>query len=178
MNSLDWRIKRLTQDTVLDTSFDCGNTELNGFLLEDAKDYQKRHLATTYIAASKGSILGYFSLSNDKMDLDDSDKPTWRRIKASFPYSKHRKDYPAIKIGRFGIDRRCQKKRLGSILINLIKEMFSRPDLRSGCTFLTVDALQEAIPFYQKNGFKRLSPSTAASSNTTELLYYDLSQLF
>ena len=48
-------------------------------------------------------VLAYFSVSNDKISVPDSDKTTWRKIKALFPHSKHRSDYPAVKIGRLAV---------------------------------------------------------------------------
>lgn len=39
-------------------------------------------------------IVVYFSVSNDKISIPESDKATWKKIKKSFPHSKHRTDYP------------------------------------------------------------------------------------
>lgn len=39
-------------------------------------------------------IVVYFSVSNDKISIPGSDKATWKKIKKSFPHSKHRTDYP------------------------------------------------------------------------------------
>ena len=41
-------LKRLTQDHEF-KPFDCGNQDLNDFLLKDSKLYQKNLLAVTYI---------------------------------------------------------------------------------------------------------------------------------
>ena len=49
---------------------------------------------------------------------------------------------------------------------------------RTGCAFITVDALPDAISFYQKNGFKFLQASSSIdSAKDTIPMYYDLSQL-
>ena len=89
------RVVRLTQDYVF-KSFDCGNQDLNSFLLSDSKAYAKRLLSVTYILETDEDIVAYFSVSNDKISVPDSDKATWRKIKSLFPHSKHRSDYPAV----------------------------------------------------------------------------------
>lgn len=49
---IDFDIVRLTKDhNVL--AFDCGNKDINDFLMEDAYDYQEGLLAVTYLALNK-----------------------------------------------------------------------------------------------------------------------------
>ena len=98
------RVVRLTQDYQF-KSFDCGNQDLNDFLLSDSKPYLQKLLSVTYILETDDDIVAYFSVSNDKISVPDSDKATWRKIKALFPHSKHRSDYPAVKIGRLDVLR-------------------------------------------------------------------------
>jgi hypothetical protein len=93
------KIVRLTQEHAF-KPFDCGEGDLNDFLLQDAKQYAKGLLAVTYVIEDEESTVAFFSLSNDRISLLESDKATWRRIRASFPHRKHRSDYPAVKIGR------------------------------------------------------------------------------
>ena len=65
----------------------------------------------------------------------------------------------------------------GRLVVNFVKDTFITNN-RTGCAFVTVDALKEAIPFYKKNGFKFLKPSEAESSGKdTVPMYYDLTQL-
>ena len=93
------KIQRLTQDYIF-KDFDCGNEDLNDFLFHDSKRYLKSRLAVTYIIESEDTTIGYFSLSNDKLTIREVDKSSWRRIKQLFSHSKHRCDYPAVKVGR------------------------------------------------------------------------------
>ena len=50
---------RLTDDYPLE-SFDCGDEDLNDFLLNDAKEFQKKQIAYTYILEDDRKILAYF----------------------------------------------------------------------------------------------------------------------
>lgn len=158
-------------------AFDCGNSDLNDFLLSDAKNYAKRLLSVTYLIENENEIIAFFSVSNDRISIRESDKAVWRKIKKEFPYSKHRSDYPAVKIGRLGVNLTHQTSHIGTYILDFVKKTFITNN-RTGCAFITVDSLPSAIPFYQKNGFKFLK--TSANSQSTENtipMYYDLSQL-
>lgn len=51
MNLSDFRLIRLTQEYEI-KPFDCGDSDLNDFLFNDSKNYQKELLAVTYIIES------------------------------------------------------------------------------------------------------------------------------
>ncbi len=169
------RVVRLTQDYQF-KSFDCGNQDLNDFLLSDSKPYLNKLLSVTYILENDDDIVAYFSVSNDKISIPDSDRATWRRIKALFPHSKHRSDYPAVKIGRLAVNIKYRNNGIGSDILNFVKQFFISNN-RTGCSFITVDALREAIYFYLKNDFKYLDKASANSNSDTCLMYYDLTKL-
>ena len=61
-------------------SFDCGDEDLNDFLFNDAKAFQKKQIAYTYILEDNGKILAYFCLLNDKISRQDSSNTMWKRI--------------------------------------------------------------------------------------------------
>ena len=150
------KIVRLTQEHTF-KPFDCGEDDLNDFLLQDAKQYAKGLLAVTYVIEDDDMTVAFFSLSNDRISLAESDKATWRRIRNSFPHRKHRSDYPAVI----------------TEIIDFVKHTFITSN-RTGCCFVTVDALRSAVPFYENNGFK---PLRKVNEGETIPMYYDLTQL-
>ena len=166
------RIVRLTQEHTF-KPFDCGEDDLNDFLLQDAKQYAKGLLAVTYVIEDDDMTVAFFSLSNDRISLAESDKATWRRIRNSFPHRKHRSDYPAVKIGRLGVNVGAQHQHIGTDIIDFVKQTFITKN-RTGCCFVTVDALRSAVPFYENNGFK---PLRKVNEGETIPMYYDLTQL-
>ncbi len=97
------QLLRLTDDYPLG-SFDCGDEDLNEFLLNDAKAFQKKQIAYTYILEDDKKILAYFCLLNDKISRQDSSNSIWKRIKKEFPIDNQFSSYPALKIVRFAID--------------------------------------------------------------------------
>lgn len=172
----DFRIIKLSENYQL-KPFDCGDLDLNNFLVEDASYYQKRLLSVTYLMESDRYTVAYFSVSNDKISIPESDKATWRKIKKRFPYAKHRNDYPAVKIGRLAVNKEFQHEHLGSDILWFIKKMFITNN-RTGCGFITVDALQAAVPFYMRNGFEFLRKEDLENhDDKTVLLFYDLYSL-
>lgn len=57
-----------------------------------------------------------------------------------------------MKIGRLGVDKEFRGQHIGSDILSFVKRLFVT-DNRTGCAFVTVDALRSAIPFYIRNGF-------------------------
>ena len=141
--------------------FDCGDNDLNDFLLKDAKDYQRRLLAVTYLIEN---------------EVNESTKSVWRKIKRNFPRSKHRRDYPAVKIGRLAVNKSYQGLQIGTIVMNYLKNLFKSRS-RTGCAYLTVDALSKAVGFYEKNGFDYLCDKVSGQDYPTRLMYFDINRL-
>ncbi|MBO4371274.1 MAG: GNAT family N-acetyltransferase [Paludibacteraceae bacterium] len=158
--------------------FDCGDADLNDFLSTDAILYYKVRLATSYILEEKekGTVIGYFSLANDRISLTDfpSNSAYNRFRKQYFVHGKMFKSYPALKICRLATDSRFQKEGIGSTIINMIVASYKN-DSKAGCRFITVDAYANALDFYYKHHFSPLSKEDEGAE--TRLLYFDLEQL-
>lgn len=166
---------RLSEDHPI-LPFDCGDADLNDFLLTDAKPAGSTLLATTYLIEFEGGTRAFFSLSNDKISYEDCDSN--RRFKKLFQSklakSKQFKSYPAVKIGRFAIDLTMQKNGLGTKLLDYIKGSFVNNN-KTGCMYITVDAYRQSLAFYSKNDFVFLNSNDEGQE--TRLMYYDLGQL-
>ena len=59
-------LHRLQPSTEI-SSFDCGNKDLNDFLLEDSKKYLSQLLAVTYLLRNNSNVVAYFSVLNDSI---------------------------------------------------------------------------------------------------------------
>lgn len=181
MNNL--RVRRFNAGTDTLKPFDCGNADLNGFLVEsdpsvpNATQYEAELMAVTYVLEDRDSnaVLAYFSLLNDKIDRDISDRNVWNHLSRIIPNAKRRRSYPAVKIGRLAVSSLMKSKGLGTFILYFIKEWFLERS-QTGCRFITVDALKEALPFYQKNHFVILENRRANDSDTI-LMYFDLMTL-
>lgn len=166
---------RLTTDYEL-KPFDCGDADLNGFLLNDAKLYAEKNLAFTYLLlGEQGEIIAYYSLLNDKISKRDTNNATWRKLKKMFPHQKHFNSYPAIKIGRFAVSTAYKGQGLGSELMASIKSDVSENANYSAFRFLTVDAYLSAVPFYERNDFKMMLSDD--DDEHTRMMYFDIVHL-
>lgn len=89
-------------------SFDCGDADLNEFILNESIFYRKALLAVSYIVEELPSRqpLAYFSLANDRISLSDFDNKTEFNCfrKHRFVNEKRLKSYPAGKVCRLGVD--------------------------------------------------------------------------
>lgn len=159
-------------------SFDCGDTDLNDFILHESPYYRKALLAVSYVLEIEDSkeVVAYFSLANDRVSLTDFENNTefnrFRRHR--FVNEKRLKSYPAVKICRLGTELSVRGLGIGTSLLNMIKSLFL-DDNKTGCRFITVDAYAGAIPFYLKNGFAPLTTDDA--NEHTRLLYFDLDEV-
>lgn len=160
--------------------FDCGDTDLNGFLFEDSKNYLSELMAVTYLIESQEQTVAYFCLLNDKVTFDTSDtrkKSFWNRFnrRNSIPNNKRRQNYPAVKIGRLAVNKEFCGQRIGRFILDSVKSrLLDKNDI--GCRFITVDAYDSAFKFYEKNGFEFLSDED--ESESTRLMYFDLKSLY
>ncbi len=179
INNSSLVIARLEKGEVV-KSFDCGDDDLNDFILNESVLYRKEKLAVTYVLEDQNDtehekVVAFFSLSNDRISLSDFDSKTkYNRFSRRFNNRKRLKSYPAAKIGRLGVDVSVKGLGLGHRILNFIKFYFTA-DNKTGCRFITVDAYAAAVPFYLHNGFVPLNDEDI--DELTRLLYFDLNDL-
>ncbi len=173
----DFQLIRLKSDTNI-LPFDCGDTDLNGFLFDDAKKYLNELLATTFILQDNNKTVAYFNYLNDKIshtDLDNNKEKFIERISSLLPVGKNKfTSYPAVKIGRLAVDNEYKGQNIGKEILNFTKGLFVNNN-RTGCKFITVDAYKASLKFYEKNDFIYLSSRDKKSD--TRLMYFNLESL-
>ena len=92
-------VKLEERDTV--KSFDCGDEDLNDFILHESPLYRKEKLAVTCVLKEADDLVNehikaFFSLSNDRISISDFDNKTkYNRFSRRFNNHKRLKSYPA-----------------------------------------------------------------------------------
>lgn len=171
--------------------FSCGDDDLDDFFHNNALPYAVQHLGKTYVFLNNDSgateIVAFFTVSNDSIKTTFIPKNSTNRVQRKVPGLKHLRTYPAVLIGRLGVNRKFQGNGfgIGRQVVNYIKLWFLDDDNKTGCRFLVVDAYNkpEILSFYERNGFKYLYASeqdekdaTLFDSQTihTRLMFLDL----
>ncbi len=171
------------------SKFECESDDLNDFLKNDALKQQNEKLNLTKLITCDGEIIGFVSLLTDSMKLklmkDEIEK---EKIKGKLNISENN-TIPAIKIGRFAIDKKYTGKGLGtyflrSILANILKISENNVGLR----FVSVDGYASAFNFYVSNNkfktlksdekiLKKINTIKKHDPTRTFYLYLDLKEL-
>ena len=166
---------RKLDDNIFVSAFDCGDDDLNDFIINEIHFYKNQFLAMPYVITPKDEpekVLAYFTLANDKISVTDfpSNSQFNKFKRDNFNREKHLRSYPSVKIGRLAISKTMQNQGIGTYLLKFIK-MYFVADNKTGCRFITLDAYRGATKFYQKNGFNFLQKE---DKNPTQLMYFDL----
>jgi len=179
LNLFDFNFIELT-DTINLSGFECGENDINNFLKEDALKYQKEKLANTFLfVGDDNHIVAYFCISNDclvdKGEAKGFTNSIFNRLhrKTHIPNAKRIKQYPAIKVGRLGVDSKYQRCGIVYELMDFIKG-FSIENHKAACRFLLLDALnkERQIKYYKKNGFEFLLDEDEKEDN--RIMYFDM----
>ncbi len=128
--------------------FDGGRQELNDWLRKVARQHQDKGLSKTFVATREDApdrILGYYALT--LAELENRHLPeAWR--------NKLPRRIPGVRLGRLAVDRRCQGKGLGELLLIDALTRTRRIYTEAGGIGLFVDAIdEEAAGFYRRFGF-------------------------
>ena len=172
-----FQIRRLGIEERVAT-FNCGDEDLNDFIINEALPYRRAMLAVTYVFEHKQTkqVAAFFSLAHDKVSISDFENNTeFNRFRHKrFINEKRLRSYPAIKLCRFGVDESVIGHQIGSNIIKYIKTLYALNN-RAGCRFLTVDAYNSAVPFYEHNGFLPLGESSV--DQPTKAMFFDLNDI-
>ena len=160
--------------------FDCGDEDLNDFLLNKSIEFTKEHLATTFVIENSEITVAYYSIFNDSVNtqqIEFASKTAFKRFLSDLVThpKRHLKSYPAIKIGRLGVTNAIQRGGLGKMIVNSIIDLAIDTNENCACKIITVDAYSQSLAFYEKLGFKYFSDKDAG--NDTRQMYLNLTPI-
>ena len=169
--------------------FDCGHDDLNEFFTNDSQNYSIQLLGKSYcflLDENPKEIVCAFTISNDSIKTNFLPNNRKKRVNKEIPRIKHFRSYPAVLIGRLGVNNKYKKNGFGRELMDFIKSWFIDPENKTGCRFVVVDSYNEDIPlaYYQRNSFEFLFSSSEQEKEymglpkdyelKTRLMYFDL----
>ena len=157
------------------SNFTCGVDDLDEFLKCDALDQQNQNLNVTYLAVHKNEILGYVSISADKIECKKINK----KIEVKYPF------YPSVKICRLAVNQKYKGIGLGNEILASICGLIKNLSKELGVKFITVDAYLNAYEFYKKNSFtpkrihniKKLERKAKRNETTSIFMYKSIKKI-
>lgn len=183
---------RLNSDIIANCCrFECGNQDLDEFFNQDALLYEEELIGKTYcwlLRDKPDTILAMFTIANDSIKTHDIPNNIRNRIQRHVANPKRGRTYPAVLIGRLGVNKSYQAKGLhiGTQVMDFLKKWFRSEDNKTGCRFIVVDAVNAdmTLKFYQNNGFRPIYSSAESEMSyfhipegdilRTRMMYYDL----
>lgn len=162
----DCQFARVTHGLVSNCKlFSCGDPDLDDFFYSDALAYEKDLMGKTYCWVLKEDIahvVGFITLANAGIQTTHMPNNPKRHLHKSIAYNKQGRTYPAVLIGRIAVAREFQGKefRVGSQMMDFVKDWFVADDNKTGCRYMLVDAMNSGhtLNYYERNGFKPLFP--------------------
>lgn len=138
-------------------TFDCGVSELNQFLQQQARQKTAKHISKTYVACDEKTpnrIVGYHTLTGYSVTTPPEHKD----------YKKYPHPLNAVKLARLAVDRSYQGHRLGEkLLINAIYKTVLVEQQISVIGLFVDPMTPEVVPFYQQYGFLSADPGKSPS---------------
>lgn len=107
-------------------------------------------------------IIAMITLANASIQTTHLPNNPKRHLHKAIAYNKQGRTYPAVLIGRLGVNIEFQGNsfRIGAQIMDFIKDWFISIDNKTGCRFIIVDAVNNmrTLAYYERNGFKPLFP--------------------
>ena len=158
---------------ILLDSFETYQRDLKDFLLEDALRSQELYISNTFLFFDRSEytkyklkssnefhselrLLGYVSILNDSIRLDEDLKEEFGKIGIEY------KSLPALKIGRLCVNNIFLGRGIGSSILTWAVHRAAFLNQNVACRFITLDAkrhqdnTKDSFHFYKRYGFKIL----------------------
>jgi len=138
------KIRRLSYRADI-KNFCSTNTDLNGFLRDDALQAHKNMTSITYLCFWKGTVVGFATMAAATIEVKQIEGP---RIEGYTPNT-----YPCIKLARLAVDKNYSGRDIGPYMLFWVMGKFEKISREIGCRYLTVDSKRESMWFYEKYDF-------------------------
>jgi GNAT superfamily N-acetyltransferase len=169
--------------------FCCGDEDLDDFFNHSTGKYKSELLGKSYcylLDDNPKVIVAAFTLSNAGMDTRHLPGSRRKHLHNLVSREKHLNSYPAMLVGRLGVNADFSGRGVGKELLQIIENWAIDSSNKSACRFITVDAYNNAATrkFYETNGFIYLFSSEQQEKEyikmkddddlKTRLMYFDL----
>jgi GNAT superfamily N-acetyltransferase len=131
--------------------FQSGDEALDLFFHRYAGQNQFRaHIGITYEAIEGGHILGFVTVSQRHIGIEDLPERTRKKLP--------RYPVPVLGLARLTVDKHARSRGLGAQLLRFVFKLAAKMAEEVACAGAVVDAKPGAIEFYAKYGFISFEP--------------------
>lgn len=132
----------------LDFTEDDGSdpVEIDHFFHNDLEKYHNNKLSTVRLVQLAGKIVAYFTVSMNAIELNVLDKDE----KVSGTTTKK---YPAMLLGRMGVDKKHRKKGIGEAICKFCQGLAAETSERVACRYIMLHTTLNKVSLYQSWGF-------------------------
>jgi GNAT superfamily N-acetyltransferase len=139
------RIEKLARHHAVE-GFDCGQEELNRFLVRFALGNQQASVSQTYIALADEQVIGFYTLVASEVSYDDAPERLTKGL------ARH--PVPLMLLARMGVDTAWQGKRIGAgLLKDAMLRTLQAADIAGIRAFAVHAKDEQAKAFYKRFRF-------------------------
>lgn len=160
------QFKRVTKDVEY-LPFDCGVDSINEYVKNSYYPTIMQQ-AYAYCIMSNHIILGYYQILFRELELDD------------FPdeISEYNADIKEDKISSvhiryLAIEKKYQSNKIGTNTLQVIIKDIEQFAENWPIRVIAIDARNDLVEWYEKQGFKRMRKNTVGQDISTEAMYFD-----
>jgi GNAT superfamily N-acetyltransferase len=139
-------VKSLNKEMDL-SCFDCSqddDLDLNGFIHNEALQYQQDGMGTTYTFHYQNDFVGYVTVAMHAIEV----KETRLHIVTN------QKHYPALLLGRLGVHNNYRNRGVGHSMCLWTIGYAKKLSKEVGCRFVVLLTTPSKVEFYRKCGFE------------------------
>lgn len=132
----------------LDLTEDDGSDplEIDRFFHNDLEKYHNNKLSTVRLVRIDGKIIGYFTVSMNGIELNILSKD--EKVTGTST-----KKYPAMLLGRMGVDKKFRSKGIGRSICKFCQGLADVVSESVACRCIMLHTTLNKVRFYQKLGF-------------------------
>lgn len=163
----NFRIEKISSTVDLQ-DFDCGNATINTLIQKS--DYPTLlHQGFCFRVSSQNKTAAYYMLSLVSFNINECPSEVKEYLEHSIKNSFN-KHFAALHIQYLAVNKPYQKYGIGTYLLKRIIKLTKALCKRWPIRFITLDALDDKVPWYRKNGFKEFG---FGDTDYTTTMYLD-----
>lgn len=122
--------------------------DIHKFYFNDLARYQESKLSIARFVKYKGAVAGYFTVSMNAIELERLGRD--EKVRGATP-----RKYPAMLIGRMGVDKKYRGLGIGSNICLFCRGLAIEASRDIGCRYVMLHTTEARVPFYRRSGFVR-----------------------